>query len=31
VLGFLQDDWRSIAATIDYATELGSTFAQFKI
>jgi anaerobic magnesium-protoporphyrin IX monomethyl ester cyclase len=31
VLGFLQDDWQSIAATIDYATELGSTFAQFKI
>jgi radical SAM superfamily enzyme YgiQ (UPF0313 family) len=31
VLGFLQDDWGSIAATIDYATDLGSTFAQFKI
>jgi len=31
VLGFLQDDWRSVAATIDYATDLGSTFAQFKI
>ncbi len=31
VLGFLQDDWQSIAATIDYATDLGSTFAQFKI
>src|SRR5437016_1348567 len=31
VLGFLQDDWHSIAATIDYATDLGSTFAQFKI
>ena len=31
VLGFLQDDWNSIAATIDYAVELGSTFAQFKI
>jgi len=31
VLGFLQDDWNSIAATIDYAIELGSTFAQFKI
>ena len=30
VLGFLQDDWNSIAATIDYATDLGSTFAQFK-
>ena len=31
VLGFLQDDWDSIAATIDYAIDLGSTFAQFKI
>ncbi len=31
VLGFLQDDWNSIAATIDYSTDLGSTFAQFKI
>jgi anaerobic magnesium-protoporphyrin IX monomethyl ester cyclase len=31
VLGFLQDDWSSIAATIDYATDLGSTYAQFKI
>ena len=31
VLGFLQDDWHSIAATIDYATDIGSTFAQFKI
>ena len=31
VLGFLQDDWSSIAATIDYATDLGSTFAQFKM
>lgn len=31
VLGFLQDDWSSIAATIDYAVDLGSTFAQFKI
>ncbi len=31
VLGFLQDDWQSIASTIDYATDLGSTFAQFKI
>src|SRR5258708_6142662 len=30
VLGFLQDDWNSVAATIDYATDLGSTFAQFK-
>src|SRR5882672_512803 len=31
VLGFLQDDWHSIAATIDYATDIGSTFAQFKM
>jgi anaerobic magnesium-protoporphyrin IX monomethyl ester cyclase len=31
VLGFLQDDWKSIAATIDYAIELGSTVAQFKL
>jgi anaerobic magnesium-protoporphyrin IX monomethyl ester cyclase len=31
VLGFVQDDWNSVAATIDYATDLGSTFAQFKI
>ena len=31
VLGFLQDDWNSIAATIEYATDLGSTFGQFKI
>src|SRR3954470_457771 len=31
VLGFLQDDWNSIAATIDYAIDFGSTFAQFKM
>ena len=31
VLGFLQDDWSSIAATIDYATDVGSTLAQFKM
>src|SRR5579862_6257587 len=31
VLGFLQDDWNSVAATIDYATDLGTSFAQFKI
>lgn len=31
VIGFLPDDWQSIAATIDYAVDLGSTFAQFKI
>jgi radical SAM superfamily enzyme YgiQ (UPF0313 family) len=31
VLGFLEDTWDSIAATIDYSTQLGSTVAQFKI
>ncbi len=31
VFGFLQDDWSSVAATIDYAIELGSTVAQFKL
>ncbi|HEY3384800.1 MAG TPA: radical SAM protein [Vicinamibacterales bacterium] len=31
VLGFPSDDWQSIAATIDFATELGPTFAQFKL
>ena len=31
VLGFLQDDWSSIASTIDYAIALGSTAAQFKL
>ena len=31
VLGFLQDTWESIGTTIDYACQLGSTFAQFKI
>ncbi len=31
VFGFLQDDWNSISATIDYSIALGSTFAQFKI
>src|SRR6266853_10127 len=31
VLGFMQDTWASIAATIDYSIDLGSTFAQFKI
>ena len=31
VFGFLQDDWESIAATIDYSTHLGSTFAQYKL
>ena len=27
----MQDDWSSIAATIEYGVELGSTFAQFKV
>lgn len=31
VLGFLQDTWESIAATIEYSTVLGSSFAQFKL
>jgi anaerobic magnesium-protoporphyrin IX monomethyl ester cyclase len=31
VLGFLQDDWSSVAATIAHAVDLGSTFAQFKL
>jgi len=31
VLGFLQDDWNSISATIDYSIALGSTCAQFKV
>ena len=31
VLGFLQDTWESIAATIDYAIALKSSFAQFKL
>jgi anaerobic magnesium-protoporphyrin IX monomethyl ester cyclase len=31
VLGFPEDDWSSIAATIDYAIDLGSTVAQFKL
>jgi radical SAM superfamily enzyme YgiQ (UPF0313 family) len=31
VLGFLEDTWDSIVATIDYAVDLGSTVAQFKI
>jgi len=31
VIGFLHDDWDSIATTIAYAAELGSTFAQFKV
>jgi len=31
VMGFLEDTWESISATIDYSTQLGSTVAQFKI
>src|SRR4051812_647882 len=31
VLGFPHDDWSSIAATIDYSIDLGSTVAQFKL
>ena len=31
VFGFLQDDWNSIAATIDYSIDLGSTVAQYKL
>jgi anaerobic magnesium-protoporphyrin IX monomethyl ester cyclase len=31
VLGFAEDTWESIGATIDYAIDLGSTVAQFKI
>jgi len=31
VFGFLEDDWTSINASIEYAIDLGSTVAQFKI
>ena len=31
VLGFGEDTWESVSATIDYAIDLGSTVAQFKI
>jgi radical SAM superfamily enzyme YgiQ (UPF0313 family) len=31
VLGFGEDTWESIRATIDYSVDLGSTVAQFKI
>jgi radical SAM superfamily enzyme YgiQ (UPF0313 family) len=31
VLGFGEDTWASIRATIDYSIELGSTVAQFKV
>ncbi len=31
VFGFLQDDWDTISATINYSISLGTTFAQFKV
>ncbi len=31
VIGFPADNWESVAATIDFAIEIGSTFAQFKL
>jgi radical SAM superfamily enzyme YgiQ (UPF0313 family) len=31
VLGFVEDNWESIRATIEYSIDLGSTVAQFKI
>jgi radical SAM superfamily enzyme YgiQ (UPF0313 family) len=31
VFGFLQDNWESIAATVNWAVDLGPTVAQFKI
>ncbi len=31
VLGFSTDDWQSVAATIDFAIEMDSTLAQFKL
>ena len=31
VLGFAEDTWQSIRATIEYSIDLGSTVAQFKI
>jgi radical SAM superfamily enzyme YgiQ (UPF0313 family) len=31
VLGFAEDTWESIRATIEYSIDLGSTVAQFKI
>jgi radical SAM superfamily enzyme YgiQ (UPF0313 family) len=31
VIGFAEDTWQSIGATIEYAIDLGSTVAQFKI
>jgi radical SAM superfamily enzyme YgiQ (UPF0313 family) len=31
VIGFLTDDWQSVAATIDFAIDMDSVFAQFKL
>ena len=31
VIGFPADDWQSVAATIDFAIEMDSAFAQFKL
>lgn len=31
VLGFLEDDWDTISATVDYSISLGTTYAQFKL
>ncbi len=31
VIGFPTDDWQSVAATIDFAIEMDSAFAQFKL
>jgi len=31
VIGFPTDDWQSIAATIDLAVDMNSSFAQFKV
>ena len=31
VIGFPADDWQSVAATIDFAVDMDSAFAQFKL
>ncbi len=31
VIGFPSDDWQSVAATIDFAIDMDSAFAQFKL
>lgn len=31
VIGFLTDDWQSVAATIDFAVDMDSALAQFKL